>query len=598
LWKKHWAYSKGNRPVVILYLVFSICANIINFLQPLVVAWLLNTIQQEGVTDANIVKLILICSLFIGLMLFFWAFHGPSRVLETKNAFLVRANYKKRMVDGVLALPPSWHSEHHSGDTIDRIEKGSNGIYNFSRSTYEVIETLIRFFSSLIALFYFNLSSGFVVVFFVIIAVTVVLRFDARLRAYWREMNRAENATSQKVFDFISNITTVIILRMERLASSEIMKKIMAPYVTFSKWTKMNETKWALVSFMSAAMIFGVLVAYLLHELSIGGTVLVGTVFALYSYVDRISGLFYRFAYRYSDMVQQKTAVENAEEIAKDFMPVHKAPQVRLDGWKELRVEHLTFSYDGKKANVTAGIDANGMDSKGVLVKDRTEHLRLKDTAVIIRRGEKIALIGESGSGKTTFLKLLRGLYTPEHAEITVDGKRLTGFEQLTDSITLIPQDPELFTTTIRENITMGVDHDDETIQEYTDLACFTLVADRLPNKLESSIKEKGVNLSGGEKQRLALARGLIAGIGKEIILMDEPTSSVDSKNEMAIYKNVFTRFKDATVISTVHRLHMLPMFDTIYLFDKGKLVASGSHAELMQNPRFKALWKKYAKKK
>jgi ABC-type multidrug transport system fused ATPase/permease subunit len=458
-------------------------------------------------------------------------------------------------------------------------------MYNFSRSTYEIIETLIRFTSSMIALFYFNLSSGFVVVFFVIMAVTIVLQFDKRLRSYWREINHAENATSQKVFDFISNITTVIILRMERIASLEIMKKIMAPYGTFSKFTKTNEMKWMLVSLMSAAMIFGVLVAYFLHSAATGSVVLVGTVFVLYSYVDRISGLFYRFAYRYSDIVQQKTAVDNAEEIAKDFVVRPKVRQFPLDKWSTIKIEHLTFSYDEKTAKDDT--DPNR----------QVEHLRLKDTAFIIRRGEKIALIGESGSGKTTFLKLLRGLYTPEAVRITVDGKTVEGFGALSDSIALIPQDPELFTTTIRENITMGVAYDDETLQEYTDLACFTHVADRLPNRLESSIKEKGVNLSGGEKQRLALARGLIAGRGKEIILMDEPTSSVDSKNERAIYKNVFEHYADATIISTVHRLHLLTMFDTIHLFDSGKLVASGNLEKLLKNPRFKKIWKKYHEK-
>jgi len=579
LWKKTWQYSEGNRHKVALYLILSVFANVVNFLQPLVVAYLLNTIQQEGVTHENIARLLLTTLLFVALSIGFWSFHGPMRVIETKNAFLVRANYRKHLVDGVLALPASWHAEHHSGDTIDRIEKGTTGLSRYASNTYEVVETIIRFASSLAALFYFNLTSGFVVLFFVVLAVSIVLHYDKTLRTYWREINLAENATAQKVFDFISNITTVIILRLERTASSQIMQRIMHPFGTFSCFTRTNELKWALVSFSSNAMICGVIAAYLLHALATGTVVLVGTVYALYGYVDRISGLFYRFAYRYSDIVQQKTAVENAEELAKDFVEPQERRQVRMDEWKELRVSHLTFSYD----------------SGG---RGKQEHLHLSDMTITIRRGEKIALIGESGSGKTTFLKLLRGLYTPEHATVTVDGREIESFGAISDGISLIPQDPELFTATIRENITMGGTYDQTLVREHTDLACFTSVAERLPRKLDSSIKEKGVNLSGGEKQRLALARGLLVSRGKEIILMDEPTSSVDTKNESRIYQNIFSRHKETTIISTVHRLHLLPMFDTIYWFDKGRIVAHGSLKQLLRtSPRFRALYERTKRK-
>ena len=127
-------------------------------------------------------------------------------------------------------------------------------------------------------------------------------------------------------------------------------------------------------------------------------------------------------------------------------------------------------------------------------------------------------------------------------------------------------------------------------------MARFTEVAERLPKKFDSSIVEKGVNLSGGEKQRLALARGLLACEDKAIVLLDEPTSSVDSGNELAIYENIFREFKDKTIISSVHRLHLLQQFDTIYLFENGRIIASGSFAELLQlSPEFQAMWEKYS---
>ncbi len=335
-----------------------------------------------------------------------------------------------------------------------------------------------------------------------------------------------------------------------------------------------NEAKWFLVSMCSSTMMVLVLGSYLYTEAKAGTAILIGTIYALYSYVDRIEGLFYRFAYKYSDILQQKAAVANAEELTETFSNLPEAQSAKLPiHWKNLQIDGLRFSYEADEGTV-----------------------HLDDIRMTIHRGERIALVGASGSGKTTLLKLIRELYQPQAGVISVDGELLSGgFSDLSASIALIPQDPEIFATTIRENITLGVAHTDASIREYTDLACFTDVAARLPHGLDSSIVEKGVNLSGGEKQRLALARGLMACADKQIVLLDEPTSSVDSRNELKIYRNIFRSFADKTIISSIHRLHLLPLFDRIYFFRGGKLLASGSLDELIASSTdFAALWERY----
>lgn len=222
--------------------------------------------------------------------------------------------------------------------------------------------------------------------------------------------------------------------------------------------------------------------------------------------------------------------------------------------------------------------------------------MHLDDVAMLIGKGARIALIGESGGGKSTFLKVLRDLYHPKSANFALDGKEIKhGFAAISDSISLVPQDPEIFATTIRENITLGVEYPDMHIGVYTDMARFSDVVKRLPHGLESSIVEKGVNLSGGEKQRLALVRGLLASEDKDIILLDEPTSSVDFENELEIYRNIFTTFPEKTVISSIHRLHLLSLFDSVYFFKDGKIIASGTFENLKSSsPEFQQLWEKY----
>lgn len=575
---KTWQYSKGNRQTVILFVAMFVIANLIHALEPLIIALIVNTIQAEGITQSNLNYLLLLTSLVVARSIGFWIFHGPARVMELKNSFFVESQYKRFLLNGTLHLPLEWHADHHSGDTIDRINKASQALFEFSGEIFIIIENAVRFATAYAALVYFNLASSYIVLIFTAIAVAAIHLFDKTLRKRWRTLSRAENRISAKIFDVISNITTVIILRVEHLLSKEIFKSIIGPFGFFTKTQKINETKWFLVSTCAAGMMAGVIGTYITSSFHSGSAIMIGTIFALYQYVTRISDIFYELAWRYSNIVRNKTRVENGEEIALNFKKKGPAGR-RLQGtWQKLQINKLSFSYQDKQEG----------------------ELHLDHISFSIQHGQKIALIGESGSGKTTFLKLIRALYKPRHAEVMLDGKRVPqGLDGISEEVTLLPQEPELFNTTIRNNITMGVSHPDRMVKKFTDMAVFTKIVERLHKGLDTNILEKGVNLSGGEKQRLALARGLLAAYDKPILLLDEPTSSVDARTETQIYDNIFSSFADKSIISSIHRLHLLNRFDQIYMFDKGRIIAKGTLGDLKRTcPRFRELWKKYHQKK
>lgn len=573
LYRQMWKFSEGNRRRVVLFTALLVIANGVSLLEPLIVAQILNTVQEQGITMANLPLFFALLALFILQTVVFWCFHGPARVLEEQNAFLVRANYKRFLLDGTIGLPLEWHTDHHSGDTIDKIEKGSKALYSFSEQGFQFTQTAVRFVGSIIALALFNLNTIFIVILITVIAIRIIVQFDRTLVKQYRELNAAENTISAKVYDVVSNISTVVILRVERLLSSNLWKSIMKPYALFMRNVKLNEWKWFAASLVSGTMITFVLGFYGYVTLVHGDAILVGTLFALYSYTGRINDIFYNFAYLYSDTVRWRTAVQNAEEISDRFREVVSEGDA-IHQWQRCDIRSLTFSYH----------EADGAD------------LHLDNIALSLRRGEKIAVIGESGSGKTTFLKIIRGLYTPTTVSVSLDGRELAqGFLSLKNDIALIPQEPEIFATTVRENITLGVDRTEEEIARYATLGRFASVIERLPNGLDSSVVERGVNLSGGEKQRLALVRGLMASEEKSIILLDESTSSVDPHNEIAIYENIFERYRDKTIIASIHKLHLLRLFDSIYVFDRGKVVASGNFASLLRSSAlFAAMWQKY----
>lgn len=291
------------------------------------------------------------------------------------------------------------------------------------------------------------------------------------------------------------------------------------------------------------------------------------------SYLDKISDLFSQFTGLYGWTIRRMFRLLNAEELAKDFTQSSFTNHVLPTGWKQLDIRNLSFSY-------SSGDDAD---------------LHLEDVSMSIRHGETIAVVGETGSGKTTTLKIMRDLYHPKSLELFVDGRDVEqGFEGISRAISLVPQSPEIFARTIMANITLDAEYDHDLVYRYTNMACFTSVAEKLPHGFNSSIKEKGVNLSGGEVQRLALSRGLLASHDKDIVLLDEPTSSLDFATEMTVYRNILKGFKGKTIISSIHRLHLLPMFDKIYMFEKGRIIGSGNFNELLEScPQFAELWQK-----
>jgi ATP-binding cassette, subfamily B, bacterial len=544
--------------------------------QPLVIGLILNHIQDAflggAISQDSLWSLIGMISVIVWIQIGFWALHGPARVIEMSNAFVVRANYKSYLLRGAMALPIKWHNENHSGDTFDKVEKGTTALFHFSEGTFWIIEGILMLIISYVMLVTFNIHASYIVLIILTIVATFVLRFDKVLVEKIKSLNHDENAISAKVYDAISNITTVIILRIEKLVHKGILKKIWFPYDKHNKYLRLNEVKWALVGIVSTFMEFLVLASYIIMVYKSGDALMIGNLFILYGYSRNVREILFRFAWQYGQTMKFSANVMNAEEIAENFNDAKKnSRKVNMKNWKFLLIDSLSFHYH-----------------------DEEKDLHLHDVSLNVKRKEKVALIGESGCGKTTLLKVMRELYNPKSVNIYLDGQRITrGFRNLSPHISLIPQDPEIFNTTIKENITMGIRHTKSYIQKFTDLACFTKVIPTLPKGIDSEINEKGVNLSGGQKQRLALSRGLMASTDKELILLDEATSSVDPANERRVYKNILREFKSKTIIATLHRLHLLPLFDRVIMMDKGRIIAEGTFDELMEHPKFKKMWKK-----
>lgn len=233
----------------------------------------------------------------------------------------------------------------------------------------------------------------------------------------------------------------------------------------------------------------------------------------------------------------------------------------------EIRFEHVSFSYDNHKP-------------------------LFQDFSLTIKAGEKVALVGQSGSGKTSLTKLLFRFVEPQSGEILFDDRQSLNFTlaSLRQQISMIPQQPELFHRSIRDNMTLGADVSDEELEAVAEKAQILEFIRQLPQQFETRVGERGVKLSGGEKQRIAIARAFLE--DAPIVVLDEATSALDSLTEKLLQVAIFELLKQKTAIVIAHRLSTILRMDRIIVLEQGTLIEQGSHQQLLaQKGRYFEMW-------
>ena len=574
-----WRSSEGRRSLVALYMLMSAISMGFQLATPLIMAELLNAAQAaayEG--QMRYCAWLLVAVVFMGVGM--WLFHGPSRVIEQVGAFCARRDLQSELLIKVTKLPVRWHHAHHSGETIDRVGRASQSLGDFATETFQDLGVVTRYVGSILLLSYFMPLAGLFIVAATLVTLGTVLAFDRKLVPLYEESNRRTNKVAAAVQDYLTNVTTVISLRLEDRVVREVNGKMDVLRPLYRKTAIMNETKWFSANVLVDVTRVSVLMAYLWSTLGHGKQVEIGTLYALKEYLSSIGNSFFMFTWRYGDWVLKATKLRAIDFISEDFeREVGPAASAKLpQGWRELQLKGLRFSHV-VESGTPAGLF--GVDLQ-------------------LERGKSYALIGESGSGKSTLLSVLRGIQQAQEGAVFCDGELVEhGMAAVSHHTTLIPQEPEIFADTVLFNVSMGIEAPEGAVSQALHMARFADVLKRLPRGLETNIAEKGVSLSGGEKQRLALARGLFFAGDRdsEVILLDESTSSVDVSNERMIYESILGHFKSRVVVSAVHKFNLLDLFDEIIVMEGGKVIERGTlHSLLERGGRFSELWEKYAR--
>jgi ABC-type multidrug transport system fused ATPase/permease subunit len=563
-----------ERRRMILINALLVVSNAIGLTRPIIIGKVISVVAEGG--EDFLPHLEFWLGAMVANMVVYWLAIGPVRHHERQFSIYLRRKLTLSLYDDVTALPWSWHQAHHTGATLNRVNLATSAIYNFADNQFDYFNAFTRLVGSIGLLLFIAPEVGWVIALVVPPLYYVMRRFDLVSIKVVEDMNLASRHLSAGLVDYIGNIASLMALRLTRATRANLLERFGSLDALSRRDMSLGIAKWATFSIAVNVATAGSLLFYLTHQPDLRSAIMAGTVVTVFQYLQQIDGAITGFASNYQGLLRHRVNLKEIDEIEREAEALRsRSVSAPVEMRRTASIRNVSFRYE-----------------------DEDHHLhQLHDVSLDLERGKRIALVGSSGSGKSTLLRLLRGLHKPALGTAIIDGMPQPDFSSLAECSTLILQDTEIFENTIRYNITCGLDADDAALDEAVRLSCLEPVLDMLPQGLDTDIRERGVNLSGGQKQRLALARGLYAGRNSSLLLLDEPTSSLDPITEADILSRLFAARSDACIVASLHRLHLLDRFDHVYVLAKGRVAEHGTLEQLLASDGvFQDLWQAQSK--
>lgn len=561
-----WLYAKEVRPLLYTSYLLLLFANITVALQPLIYGAFIDALQEDGFHAIRYAWIYI--GVNFGAFIIYYLLHGPGRLMELKLAFLVSRNFMEAHFHRLTFCSVDWHKNNHSGSIINRLKKANVGLKDFVKSGFQHIKTIVQITIPTAAMIYFSPWLAFFAILVGVLVVYVIYKFDKPYIRSLEQINEHEHKLAAFKLDSITNIITVVSLGLQERLRKQMRDKHNDMYDAYRKNISLNELKWFFANTLIKVIYCVIVIGYVYEQFSSDEQFQIGGLVALIGFINQFNNAFFDIALQYNQIIQYHTEVESVKVIESENtlkqVALHALPQDPK--WKYVEINNLNFKHFKQQDScISKGEILSGNTLQSVYI--------LRNLSIRFEAGKKIALIGASGSGKSTLLELLKGFYPPENDVVLMVDEQISDFKQFYNNVTLLPQKPELFENTLLYNITMGQLYESQEIQLACETAGLVEVIESLPDGLNSKISESGGNLSGGQRQRLALARGILAAKLSDILFLDEPTSNIDPKMEMHIYKSIFNIFPSKTIIVSLHALHLLPLFDHVYVLKEGQIV-------------------------
>lgn len=461
--------------------------------------------------------------------------------------------------DHVLKLPMNFFGTRKVGEIVSRFQDASSIRDAISNATLTVmIDTVMAIAGGLIL--FFKSKTLFAIAFIMVIlyAILVAVFNKPYKKANEKQMEDNAQLTSYLV-ESLNGIQTVKAFNGEHTVQVETEFRFIRLLKSIFHLSSISNVQEGLKAFVE--MVGGVVILWVGAYSVMQGDMTVGSLVAFNSllvyFLDPIKNLINLQPNLQTAVVASDRLGEILDlEIEKNSNEQHKLAPRSLQG--DIVLRDISFRYG-------------------------TRQLVLQNFTMEIKKGQRIAIVGESGAGKTTIAKLLLNLYQYEAGMITIADHALPGIqlETLREKIAYIPQETFLFSGTIMENLTFGIETPDmEEVFACTKMAQLHDFINSLPLRYETHLDENGSNLSGGQRQRIAIARAMLK--KPDILILDEATSNLDAVTEKAIQETIDSYSEGMTTIIIAHRLSTIRRCDKIYVMDKGRVVECGTHEELL----------------
>ncbi len=570
--KEYWTFLKEHKPLFFGLLFLSLILSVLFIADK----YLFKIIIDDGgefvagnlSASIFIETLIIIALVFVGVVLIrtlgtWLRFH----LVVALDATLI-SDLKKRYFNHIIKLSHNFHTTHKTGSLISRLGRGAGAIENMTDILiFQFTPLIFNLIVVIFSLIYFSWVPALVIAITTVVFILYSYMIQRLQEKYKLLENQKQDVERGFISDIFTNIDSIKYFGKEldvKRRFSKFVKATKSSQIKHGGYYRWFEAGQTLILSISTIL----LLYFPLKEL-LNNEITLGTLVFIYTIYGNVIGPMFGFVWGMRGFYNSMADFQYLFEYGKIENDIKDKPNAGKLDVKEGIIEFRNINFDYEKRKMF-----------------RNFNLKIK-------KGEKVALVGRSGCGKTTLVKLLYRFYDVNSGKILIDGKNIKEFQQesLRSEMGVVPQECILFDDTIYNNIKFANPKASKReIMRAIRFSQLDKVIKGFPKKENTIVGERGIKLSGGEKQRVSIARAVLA--NKKILVLDEATSSLDSETEHDIQESLQELLKDRTSIIIAHRLSTIMKADRIIVMKKGRIVQEGNHSELIrQGGEYGKLW-------
>jgi ATP-binding cassette subfamily B protein len=553
--------------------------------------WLLRFVVDEALTNGVMVERLYLLGLaFVGLAALQGGFSYLQGTWAARTAEGVTLRLRNYLFDHVQRLPFVYHDHAKTGETIQRVTSDVDAVRRFyAEQAIGIGRIVVLFAVNIVMLAQMSWQLALLSVAIMPVVIVMSYLFFGRVSKAYKRYQEQEAVVSTRLQENLSGMRVVRAFARQAHEMERFERENWEFYQRGKQMLMMHSLYWPISDVLCAVQTL--LVMGVGAVMAIQGTISLGTYMA-------VNGMVVWIIWPLRNLgrliVQVSTGLVSYQRVA-DIIRQEREDtahgKVHIDApvAGEIAFEHVGFAYQEPPSLFSGETEAD-VQERDTQERDEQETdpvQVLHDISFRCAPGEVVALLGSTGSGKTSIINLLLRFYDYQSGSIRLDGVDLTDYAtaELRGQIGIVEQEPFLFSRTIRENIAIAVDREvtDEEIEAAARAAAIHDIILGFPKGYETMVGEKGVTLSGGQRQRVAIARTLLR--DPRILILDDATSSVDTETEAHIREALEELMRGRTSFVVAHRIQSVMDADLILVLDKGRIVQRGTHRELLGQP-------------